>query len=97
MSEINRVEVELLGQKYAIRSGADPEYVRELAGYIERRISEIRAGGGVQDATRLLALAALYIADELFRLRDSHSEADHAASVRVGALRELLDAVVTDR
>ena len=58
--------------------------------------SEIRGGGGGQDAARLLALAALYITDELFRLRDERSEADRAASARVGALRELLDAVVTD-
>jgi hypothetical protein len=48
------------------------------------------------DAARLLALAALYITDELFRLRDERSEADRAASARVGALRDLLDAVVTD-
>ena len=96
MAELNRVEVEILGQKYTIRSASEPGYVRELAAYLEKRVSEIRGGGGGQDATRLLALAALYITDELFRLRDERREADRAASARVGALRDLLDAVVTD-
>jgi len=96
MAELNRIEVEILGQKYAIRSAAEAEYVKELAAYLEKRVSEVRASGGGQDAPRLLALAALYITDELFRLRDEHSEAERAASARVGALRELLDAAVTD-
>jgi cell division protein ZapA len=96
MAELNRVEVEILGQKYTIRSASEAGYVRELAAYLEKRVSEIRGGGAGQDATRLLALAALYISDELFRLRDERREADRAASARVGALRELLDAVVTD-
>ena len=95
MAELNRVEVEILGQKYTIRSASEAGYVRELAAYLEKRVSELR-GGGQQDAARLLALAALYITDELFRLRDERREADQAASARVGALRELLDAVVTD-
>jgi cell division protein ZapA len=96
MAELNRVEVEILGQKYTIRSASDAGYVRELAAYLEKRVSDIRGGGGGQDAARLLALAALYITDELFRLRDERREADRAASARVRALRELLDAVVTD-
>ena len=97
MAELNRVEVEILGQKYMIRSASEPGYVKELVAYLEKRVLELRGGGGGQDATRLLALAALYITDELFRLRDERREADRAASARVGALRDLLDAVVTDR
>jgi len=98
MAELNRGEVEILGQKYKIRSASDTEYVRELAAYLEKRVSELRGGGagGQGDAVRLLALAALYITDELFRLRDERHAAERAASDRVGALRELLDAVVTD-
>ena len=91
MAELNRVEVEILGQKYMIRSASEPEYVKELAAYLEKRVLEMRGGGGGQDATRLLALAALYITDELFRLRDERREADRAASARVGALRDLLE------
>jgi cell division protein ZapA (FtsZ GTPase activity inhibitor) len=97
MADTNRVEVEILGQKYTIRSAASPDYVRELAGYVEKRATEIRGNNIGQDPARLLALASLYITDELFRLRDERSEAERDTSVRLGALRDLLDAVVTDR
>jgi cell division protein ZapA (FtsZ GTPase activity inhibitor) len=88
-----RVEVEILGQKYTIRSEATPEYVRELAAYVERRANEIRGSAVGQDPLRLLALAALYIADELFRLRDDRAAADQDTGDRLGALRDLLDSV----
>jgi cell division protein ZapA len=95
LADTNRIEVEILGQKYTIRSGASPDYVRELAGYVEKRVTEIRGNNTGQDPTRLLALASLYITDELFRLRDERTEAVRDASARLGALRDLLDAVVT--
>jgi cell division protein ZapA (FtsZ GTPase activity inhibitor) len=95
MADANRIEVEILGQRYTIRSAASPEYVRELAGYVEQRVREIRGPSTAYDPTRLLALASLYITDELFRLRDERTEAERDASMRLGALRDLLDAVVT--
>ncbi len=91
--ERKRVEVEILGQTYAIRSDARPEYVRELAAYVERRATEIRGHAVGQDPVRLLALAALYIADELFRLRDDRAAADQDTGARLGALRDLLDSL----
>jgi len=87
----NRVEVEILGQKYTIRSDATPEYVRDLAAHVERRVREIQGPSTGQDPTRLLALAALYIADELFRLKDEQALADEDTGARLGALSQLLD------
>ena len=96
MADKNRIEVEILGQKYTIRSEASPDYVRELAGYVEQRVRQIRGdGGAAQDPVKLLALAALYIADELFRQRDERAVADDDTSTRLGALSQLLDAVAS--
>jgi cell division protein ZapA len=95
MAEKIRVDVEILGQKYVIRTEAPPEYVRELAGHVEQRVTEIRGDGPAQDPVKLLALAALYITDELFRLKDEHALADKDTSARLGALSELLGSVVT--
>ena len=41
MPDKNRIEVEILGHKYTIRSDAAPEYVRELAAHVEQRAREI--------------------------------------------------------
>ncbi|SRR6266498_1668469 len=110
MADKHRVEVDILGQKYTIRSEATPEYVRELAGYVEKRAREIDSASPGQDPTKVLALAALYIADEMFRLRDERAEGDKAratgekeraaaekdAIARLSALRQLLDSVVPE-
>lgn len=93
MADKNRIEVEILGQKYTIRSDAPPDYVRELAAYIEQRVRQIRGDGAAHDPAKLLALAALYIVDELFRQRDERALADNDTSTRLGALNQLLDSV----
>jgi cell division protein ZapA (FtsZ GTPase activity inhibitor) len=95
-AETHRVDVEILGQRYTIRSEAAPEYVRELAAYVDSRARQIQGGAVGQDPAKVLALAALYITDELFRLRDERRQSDRDASARLGALRQLLDAIVPE-
>ena len=93
MPDKNRVEVEILGQKYTIRSDAAPDYVRELAAHVEQRAREIQGPNPTQDSAKLLALAALHITDELYRLRDEQAMADRDTGARLGALSQLLDSV----
>jgi cell division protein ZapA len=93
MPDKNRIEVQILGQKYTIRSEATSEYVRELAAHVEQRAREIQGPGPAQDPVKLLALTALHIADELFRLKDEQDLVDRDTSARLGALSRLLDSV----
>jgi cell division protein ZapA len=93
MSEMQRVEVEILGQKYTIRSEADPAYIRDLAAYVEKRVKGVEGQMRGQDPVKALALAALYIADELFRAREDLSKFEGDLPKRIGAMVELLDAI----
>ena len=93
MPDKNRIEVQILGQKYTIRSDASAEYVRELADQVERRAREIQGPGPVQDPVKVLALTALHIADELAHLRQEHAVVDQATGDRLTALSQLLDSV----
>lgn len=94
MTKGNRVEFQLLGQKYAIRSEATPEYVRELVAHVEKMVKQVRAEAGSQDSQKLAVLAALYITDELFQSRHANRRTEGTAAERVGALLEVLDKVV---
>jgi cell division protein ZapA (FtsZ GTPase activity inhibitor) len=87
--QTHRVEFEILGQKITIRSEATPEYVHRLVAYLEDRLQEV--GGDGADALRRLALVALYVTDELFRLRDERSQAEGDVNARVDALLKLLE------
>lgn len=89
MTKVNRVEFNLLGQHYAIKSDAAPEYVRKLVAHVEKIIKQIQGAGAPQDPQKVAVLAALYIADELFQSREGSRQTEE----RVGALLELLDKV----
>ncbi len=92
MSEATRVELTVLGQTLTVRSEAPADYLRSLAKYLEDRVATIRKGG-VRDADTALVLAALDIADELFRARDDVSRREGDVSARLGALVSLLEQV----
>ena len=66
----NLVHVEIFGQSYAVRAGADPGYVEKLAAHVDEQMREVSRGGGAVDSVRIAVLAALNIADECFRLRE---------------------------
>ena len=93
MSDAQRVEVEILGQKYTIKSEADPKYVKDLAAYVEKRVKSVEGQIRGQDPVKALALAALYIADELFRAREDLSKYEGDLPKRIGAMVDLLDAI----
>jgi cell division protein ZapA (FtsZ GTPase activity inhibitor) len=85
-----RVELSLLGQALTIRTEATPEYVRQLAAYIEERVGELTRSG-IKDPMAALTLAALDITDELFRVREDRARQDGDVNTRLGALVEILD------
>jgi cell division protein ZapA (FtsZ GTPase activity inhibitor) len=90
-----RVELRVLGQTLALRTGAPPEYLRSLAGYIEERVAAIQRSG-VRDSTTALLLAALDIADELFRAREDRVRGQQDVGSRLDALVSLLDSVTRE-
>lgn len=69
------VHVEIFGQTYAVRAGADPGYVEALAAYVDTQMKEVGRSSTAVDSLRIAVLAALNIADECFRLRRELEEA----------------------
>ncbi len=64
------VPVEILGLRYPIRSALDPDYVVELAAYVDAKMQAASDENSPDDAVKVAVLAALNIADELFRARE---------------------------
>lgn len=87
----HRIEVEILGQRLVLRSAAPPEHVRRLATYVETTIRQLRPEGGAPDLAKLAVLAALTIADELFRAREDRVQGEGETLRRMSGLLRLLD------
>lgn len=75
----NLVHVEIFGQTYAVKAGADPGYVEKLAALVDEQMKEVSRASGAVDSVRIAVLAALNIADECLRLRREVEEAEARA------------------
>jgi len=91
MGEPRVVHVEVNGQRYPIRSALDPAYVQELATYVDRKLKVAFDSAPSSDTLGLAILAALNIADEYFRARDLHVQADGSVAARAGELERMVD------
>jgi cell division protein ZapA len=68
------VEVTILGQQYKIKGDAPDEYIRELAIYVDKKIREILEKSPNTAPLKATILAAISIADELFRYREDQEK-----------------------
>ena len=88
------VSVHINGQLYPIRSTLDQEYVTRLAAYVDERIKVVADATPSCDSVRVTVLAALNIADELFRCRDAVQARDGELAERTSELERLVDAML---
>jgi cell division protein ZapA len=94
VTEVKSVSVEILGQRYPIRAALDPEYIRRLAAYVDGKIRAAGDSAPSSDPVRLAVLAALNIADELFRHLETSRAAGGSVVERAEELERLLDRVL---
>ena len=94
MPEGRVIPVEIHGQRYPIRSTLEPEYVARLAVYVDEKMRAAADATPTGDSHRLAVLAALNIADELFRCRDVTQARAGELAERAGELERLLDRVL---
>jgi cell division protein ZapA len=85
------IPVEIHGQRYPIRTSLEPEYVARLARHVDERIRAAADTTPTGDSLRLSILAALNIADELFRCRDNDRVRHGELAERAGEIERMLD------
>lgn len=85
-SQRKSVTVEIAGEKHVLRSDAPAEYTHAVAAHVDSTIRALTAGSSLEPH-RIAILAALFITDELFRvrgeLRELREEVERRSSVLV--------------
>src|SRR5258706_15946306 len=94
MSDGRVIPVEIFGQRYPIRTTLDPEYVNRLASYVDGKMRAAADSTTSADPQRLAVLAALNVADELFRCPESTRARDGQVAQRAEELEPLVDRVL---
>jgi cell division protein ZapA len=90
----NLIQVEIFGQTYAVRAGADPKYIEQLAAYVDTQMREVAKASGAVDTMRIAVLASLNIADECFRAKNSGESGESELKQRAEKLAKTLSRVL---
>lgn len=87
------VKVEIYNQPYNIRGNGDPEYIIQLAEFVDRRMRDVAAATLTVDSLKVAILAALHIADELHQLKKRYEQMDAQLAQKTAEYSELIDQV----
>ena len=83
------VPVVIHGQRYPVRSALQATYVAELAAYVDEKIRVAADENQTNDSLRVAVLAALNLADEVFRYRQDRAANAGAIASRAGEIERL--------
>jgi cell division protein ZapA len=88
---MNSVKVEIYGSEYRIRGDADPDYIQEIAHYVDSKMNEVTKETSLGSSLKVAILAALNIAGELFRERDDRNRLLAQVQERAEELSQTLE------
>jgi len=92
--EYTVLKVNIFGTEYPVRGTTDPEYILRVAQYVDRKMREVDQAAAGRPVLKVAILAALNIADELFREREQREHPLQAYEERVQRLSEELAAAL---
>jgi cell division protein ZapA (FtsZ GTPase activity inhibitor) len=90
------VHVDIHGQRYAVRSDLEPQYIGELAEYLDEKMRLAAQELTSADPLRVAVIAALNVVDELFRAQTNTTVASRELNSRAEVIEQLVDAVLAD-
>ncbi len=86
-------QVHIFGREYTLRSGESETYTREIAEYVDRKMTDIANQMNIGDGTKIAIKAALDIADQLVREKARRTEDVARATGALKRLGSSLDGV----
>ena len=94
---LNDVKVTIYGQEYPIKTPAKPSYIKEVAAYVNDKMTEIsKAGIDTSSQLRIAILATMNITAELFECRKKKDEVTDKIEAKTIAISEFIDDKIVD-
>jgi cell division protein ZapA len=88
------VRVVIFGSEYSIKGDVDVETTRQIARYVNSKMTEIHENSASRDNVKIAVLSALNIAGELFELKEKQGNGVQQISElgeRVATLKKKID------
>jgi len=87
------VTVEIYGERYVLKGDADPDYVKRLAGVVDRKIREAAGQLPGTPLGKLAILAAVNLAHDYVKLLEEASKKDSAIAHASRRTKDLIDSI----
>ena len=85
------VSVTIFGQSYSLRAEEAGSYVEDLAKFVDGQMRTLSESTGTTESLRVAVLAAVNIADELFKLREKQLSEEALVETTARDLMAALD------
>jgi cell division protein ZapA (FtsZ GTPase activity inhibitor) len=85
------IQVKIYDQVYSLRTSGDPERLRQLCAELDKRMHDLALESGTADTLKVAVLAALGLADELGRAKETLQKVDDSLGRRSLACVSMLD------
>lgn len=89
-SDYNVLKVNIFGTDYPIKGTTDANYIETVAGYVDKKMREVDKAASLKPVLKVAILAALNIADELFKEREEKADLIAQYERRIKELNESL-------
>jgi cell division protein ZapA len=84
----NGIKVEIFGTEYRIKGDANADYIRKVAGLVDEKMRQIADASMTGSVAKIAILAAVNIADELFKERQARTSAMEKLAERLKDIEE---------
>ena len=89
--ESSKVRVNILGQTYNIKGDASPDYIAQLADYVNEKVEEVSRNLSSVNSLQVAILVSLNIADEYFQVKNISTGIEGAIEDKAREIISLLD------
>jgi len=92
----NVVKVNIFGTEYPIKGDSDVNYIQDVASYVNNKMIEIEKSLTVKSSLKVAILAALNIADELYKERAEKNKFLEILEQKSHGLNEKLNRLILE-
>ncbi len=83
-------EVEIYGERYTLRATDSPDYLTQVAEYVDGKFHEVAKESPALNPAKLAVMASLNIADELFKRDQMTRRVEQEVLARIEGIFQLL-------
>ena len=98
-SSIESVRVAIFGSEYSIKSDADTATTKEIARYVNSKMTDIHQRSSYRDHMKIAVLSALNITGELFELKEKCNQQEQTIRElheRIDTLTQQINSALTN-